>query len=137
MAKHPFLRLLFLLAAFCGIVSFDADAAAQCVGKQTKETCVVQKASTHDLVLERGLMLATNAAINPRGSQRIGGSRPTRLLPQSNGKPSRAHGKLLSGNSYNHSSLLPFHLFTFSPFQKVGAASPRFYYVIELRRILC
>ena len=137
MTKHYFLRVLFAITAFCGIASFDAGAAEQCIGKLTKETCVVQNANSSDLVLERGLMLATNAAINPRGSQRIGGSRPTRLLPQSNGKPSRAHGKLLSGNSYNHSSFLPFHLFTFSPFQKGGAASPRFYYVIALRRILC
>ena len=137
MTKHYFLRVLFAITAFCSIASFDVDAAEQCVGKQAKETCVVQKASTHDFVLERGLMLATNAAINPRGSQRIGGSRPTRLLPQSNDKPSRIHGKSLLGNPYNYSSLLPFHFFTFSPFQKGGAASPRFYYVIALRRILC
>ena len=137
MTKHYFLRVLFAITAFCGIASFDAGAAEQCVSKLAKETCVVQNANSYDLILERGLMLATNAAINPRGSQRIGGSRPTRLLPRSNGKPSCAHGKSLPGNPYNYPSLSLSHLFTLSLFQKGGAASPRFYYVIALRRILC
>lgn len=137
LTKQYFLRVLFAIAAFCGISAFDANAAASCSSKHAKEICIVQNASSRDFVLERGMMLATNAAISPRGSQRIGGSRPSRLIPTNNGKPSRVLGKWLAGNPLSHYRTTNQFFRYVLPSPKGGAASPRFYYVIALRRILC
>ena len=133
--KQLFLYILFVIVAFLGITSQGVTVEVLRVETLAKEICVIQNDGTNQLVLECGLPVATTAAINPRGSQRIGGSRPTRLLPQGSGN--RAHGKWLSVNSFNLSQTInPFlrHVLLNS---KGGAASPRFYYVIALRRILC
>lgn len=137
LTKHYFLHILFAIIAFWGITSYRVDAKAMYDGKQSKAVCVVQNDDSDNLVLERDLMPATNAAINPRGSQRIGGSRPTRLLPTNGGKHSRMFGKWLSSNPFTLSCATNLFLCRVALASKGRAASPRFYYVIALRRILC
>ncbi len=77
------------------------------------------------------------AFIKSNSPQNINASRPTRLLPTHGGKPGKTFGQ---GTYCNPSNLLKyFSLCKFIWFCKtyIGAAPPRLYYVIALRRILC
>jgi hypothetical protein len=134
---HYFLRIIFAIVAFCGITSVSVDASVLRASECAKEECVVQDGRKDNLELERALLPVSTAAISPRNLQRIGGSRPTRLIPTHSGKPSRIFGKWIAGYSFNLSNQIHYFLRHAFLKSKSGAASPRFYYVIALRRILC
>ena len=134
---HYLFRILFALVAFCGITSISVDASVLRAGKCQKEECVVQDGCKDNLELGRALLPVSSAAISPRNSQRIGGSRPTRLIPTNNGRPNRILGKWMTSHSFNLSNKIHHYLRHVFLASKSGATSPRFYYVIALRRILC
>ena len=79
----------------------------------------------------------SEALIKSESPQNVNASRPTRLLPTHGGKV----GKSLGNGSHSNSSntFNRFHLCKFIGFSqtRMGVASPRSYYVIALRRILC
>lgn len=69
--------------------------------------------------------------------QRIGSSRPSRLFPTHGGKSGRSLGHGTPHHSFNHLILVYRHLGSRLSKSCGGAALPRYYYVIALRRILC
>lgn len=69
--------------------------------------------------------------------QRIGSSRPSRLFPTHGGKSGRSLGHGTPHHSFNHLILVYRHLGSRLSKPCGGAALPRYYYVIALRRILC
>ena len=69
--------------------------------------------------------------------QRIGSSRPSRLFPTHGGKSGRSLGHGTPHHSFNHLILVYRHLGSRLSKSRGGAALPRYYYVIALRRILC
>ena len=134
---HYLFRLLIALVAFCGITSVSVDASVLRAGEYQKGECVILDVRKDNLELERALLPVSTSAISPRNSQRIGGSRPTRLIPTNNGRPSRILDKWTTNHSLIFSNKTHHHLRHVFMTSKSGAASPRFYYVIALRRILC
>jgi len=69
--------------------------------------------------------------------QRVGSSRTPRLFPTQGGKSGRSFGSGEQHHSFNH--LFPvFRCLGLRLYKSCGgAALPRYYYVIALRRILC
>ncbi|MBO6217827.1 MAG: hypothetical protein J6N73_09290 [Prevotella sp.] len=78
----------------------------------------------------------TTAIRSSQSSQRLASSRPMRLLPTYGGKPSNSHGRWSQDELSNHSKffLLPQQGLRQS---LASVLSPRKYYVIALRRLLC
>ena len=70
-------------------------------------------------------------------TQRINSSRPVRLLPTHGGKPGRNFIGCHTNHSFNLSKYALLFLRQSAIRLWAGIASPRFYYVIALRRILC
>ena len=69
-------------------------------------------------------------------SHRLASSRPLRLLPTYGGKPTQHHGRWAQANSTNHQNLSrQQHHALFR--HGLPTSSPRRYYVIALRRLLC
>ena len=73
----------------------------------------------------------------PSSPYRLVSSRPVRLLPTFGGRTNHHSGRWNNGHSFN--SLNYFTLLLRRCHQRLGtgAASPRLYYVITLRRLLC
>ena len=80
---------------------------------------------------------AESALRTAPSSHRVASSRPNRLLPTQGGRSSHHHGRWASGSL--------FHLYKYPPLRHDddfvrlhrASASPRLYYVIALRRLLC
>lgn len=68
---------------------------------------------------------------------RVACSRSVKLIPTHEGKPGSSLGIWSSGNSYQHSKFNVQLLNRQNSGQRVTGASPRLYYVIALRRLLC
>ena len=89
----------------------------------------------HHMELQ-GQLPPAGVVVSAKNSHRIGGSRPVRLMPSHGGKPGRSLGHWASYSYYlSNLSCLLLHKASF--WSQMWAASPRYYYVIALRRILC
>ena len=72
-----------------------------------------------------------------RPIHRLASSRSVRLLLSGGGKPGHQHGRF-GANSLSHTFKNIFHMLWYVHLRPTTAfASPRYYYVIALRRILC
>lgn len=93
----------------------------------------------HDLLhlyMMRQQMPMAGAVITAKHGERVVGSRPSRFIPTYGGKPSRTTGRWAVANSFHQSNIRPLQHANGCGMQ-VRAASPRYYYVIALRRLLC
>lgn len=123
----------------CGFLGFRTEVETRDLmdGSQKSEEQIRQDVGWLKHVAEEPLNLV-EAALRPvTSSHRVVSSRPTRLLPTHSGKPGQHHGRggfngLLT--FFNH--ILLRQCCAFDGLHMIPA-SPRLYYVISLRRILC
>ncbi|MBO4801399.1 MAG: hypothetical protein J5545_05975 [Bacteroidaceae bacterium] len=74
----------------------------------------------------------------PSSFHRLGSSRPARLLPTHGGKPGHSAGRWAKNFSFHPSFFLPLRsTINAQSLSRTVASSPRHYYVIALRRLLC
>ena len=70
-------------------------------------------------------------------SRRVISSRPTRILPTHGGRANHHHGRWMTDGIFNYCNSLPLLQCHGFISQNWASASPRLYYVIALRRLLC
>lgn len=133
LSRHLLLTLLMLF----GILGFTNEVEAR---------AITDKHHADDEQVEQDHRWLNNVAEEPQNpfgitflsthpSHRLASSRPIRLSPTSGGKPTQHGGRWSQSNSTNplsHSSQQHVHLGYGLP-----TSSPRKYYVIALRRLLC
>ncbi|MBR4925487.1 MAG: hypothetical protein IKZ61_07020 [Prevotella sp.] len=133
------LRILLAALMFCGVLDFSTGVMAQSVA--TDKADRKNQVSSHSDLLH-------NMAEEPRSpvgssfcsslpSHRVASHRTVRLLPSNGGKPSNKSGKWATVSLSKLQNYLPTCICHFLSGARMGFASPRHYYVIALRRILC
>ena len=132
------MRLFFIAMLLCGFLGSKTGVGAQgilCINQKSEEQ-IRQSDGWLRQVAEEPQSPVESALRTAPSSHRIVSSRPTRLLPTHGGRPTHHHGR---GSS---DGLLKFY--KYQPQQCYGFvslpwtfASPRLYYVIALRRLLC
>lgn len=135
-----FLRIGLIAALLLGGVSdFLVEVGADTVvsSAQQAETCIGQDEDSLQDVAGQHRVPFGQALLDASSPQRVSAQRPVRLLPTYGGKPGKSMGRwagstVVSTQAY---PALPQSGGRVSPRRR--AASPRFYYVIALRRILC
>lgn len=130
-------HLWLMVLIFCGLPISDYVAQTENISKTAEEECVTQSDVLHHYMMLEQQKMPAGFVVTAKNGERIGSSRPVRLIPTHGGKSGRMLSRLTSASSIYHSKLYAL-LFRLSDCGiRVGAASPRFYYVIALRRILC
>lgn len=134
------MRLFLVAALLCGFLGSHSVARADRFsvgGGRERGEQVRQNDGWLRQVAEEPQNLGGTAFRNVPSSQRVVSSRPTRLLPTHGGKPTNHGGRGSRGESLNPLAF-PYLLAACgqSP-RRTAAASPRLYYVIALRRLLC
>ena len=135
--KRFLLRLWLLALLLCAIPSPVSWAMAQGIPAygQQREERIGQQDDLLRAFAEEPQPPINSLFVQSNPSQRVGSSRPTRILPTHGGKPGRNIGNVHhSSHYYQHVSL---QLCYRNSTPGAVAASPRYYYVIALRRILC
>lgn len=72
-----------------------------------------------------------------QGQQQIGSLSQLRIIPAHGGKSGKNLGHWINQLPYQHLSCICLPLIALNAYEGLGIASPRLYYVIALRRILC
>ena len=146
-ARFKVLQMLLLLFTLLGGLSSPdcwAQAASAIGNAQPKGTNVSRYDGMQHMVLDERQRLQggvfqggrwSQRIGSSRSSQRFGSSRPTRLMPTHG--PKTGGGKWISNPTFNPQKYLFLCLSVGRLLPKTGAASPRSYYVIALRRLLC
>lgn len=130
-------RFWLMALIFCGLPISDFVVQTEYISKTAEKECVTQSDALHCFLMQEQQKMPAGFVITAKSGERIGSSRPVRLVPTHGGKSGRMLSRLTSASSTHHSNLYSL-LFRLSDCGiRVGAASPRFYYVIALRRILC
>ena len=130
-------RFWLMILLFCSLPVTDFGSQTEYISKTAEEECVTQSDVLHCFMMQEQQKMPAGFVVTAKNGERIGSSRPVRLIPTHGGKSSRMLSRLTSASSIYHSKLYAL-LFRLSDCGiRVGAASPRFYYVIALRRILC
>ena len=137
---NKFLICLFFIAMLlCGFLGFRNEVGAQNLvdSRQKSEEQIRQNVGWVKHAAKEP-MSPVEAALRPvTSSHRVGSSRPTRLLPTHGSKQGQHHGKGgFNGFLTSTNHLLLRQCCAFDGLHMVSA-SPRLYYVIALRRILC
>ena len=137
------MNVRFLLLRFClllsllGIIphlSFGMGVSNDVHHKKDSGTIVEQADNSYRHFAEERQRRPFQSAIGSRGAQRISNSRPAKYHPTHNGKQSRATG----GNVKSYSLRLIYLSFRQNlSYLNAIFVSPRLYYVIALRHILC
>lgn len=133
------LRIWFLAVLICSFscsLSWVRAEGLVLQGDEHKEY-IKQHDGLVNLLTEKRQQPFGEALIKSESPQNVNASRSTRLLPTHGGKPGKSIGNGSHSNSSN--TLKRFHLCKFvgTSQTRMGVASPRSYYVIALRRILC
>ena len=136
---------LFLLRLWAAIVllvttavpSERVCAQAYASHERQQEECVQQRDVLGTSQAEERQRPYGEAIVKTLPLQRIGSSRPSRLFPTHGGKSGRSLGNGTPHHSFNHLILVDRYLGGRLSKSCGGAALPRYYYVIALRRILC
>ena len=131
------LWLAVLLLCCLPMTDFCAQKQAGVRGESISEECITKHDGLHRYIMQERQMPLAGIVITAKNGERIGGSRPVRLIPTHGGKPSRTLWRWISNKSFHLSNLHALLLSRIDCGRGVSAASPRFYYVIALRRILC
>ena len=129
--------LIGLLLCFLPVTDFGIQIQAEVCGETIKKECVTRHDGLQQHLMQERQMPLAGAVITAKTGQRIGSSRPVRLYPTNGGKPGRMLGRWTADESYQLSKYFALLLHHMDSGLRVGAASPRYYYVIALRRILC
>ena len=130
------LRLWLLVLLFCAVPNpVCVKAQDNTIHKQQHEEHISQQDRRLWKFAEEPQPPINSIFVQSEPSQRIGSSRPTRILPTHGSKPGRYIGNVHhSSHHLKYTSLQrSYNGFTLG----IVAASPRYYYVIALRRILC
>ena len=137
--KNHLFRLWILATMLCGLPISNVWGKAQdAVCQKTAEEAHVLRNDENCCTMAQSKEQAqTDAFLNTKRLQHIGSSRSIRLLPTNSGKPGRPSGRGNSKEPFHFSKFHALLLYCMAYEQRIWAASPRFYYVIRLRRILC
>lgn len=134
--KRSLAHIAYIALLLCALLmpTESVRAGGVVTGKQRGELCIDRYDGHLRLLTEERQRPSVQ---NGRPQQRIGSSRPTRLVPSHGPKPGRSVGRWTDTPSsyllkYDFLRLVPGRLSVW-----LGVASPRSYYVIALRRILC
>jgi len=132
-------RLWLAVLLLCGlpVTDFGAQRQVGARGESINEECVTRYDGLHRYLMQERQTPLAATVITAKNGERIGSSRPVRLSPTHGGKPSRTLWRWVSHKSFHLSNLHALLLRRIDYGRGVSAASPRFYYVIALRRILC
>lgn len=131
------MRVFFVALLLCG---FFLDSAVEVQGAVTGRQQDEQQVKQHDSWIHHVAEepeTAPVSALRPSPSHRVASSRSVRLLPTHGGKPSQHTGRWTKGqlshllNSFLQLPCIAYHRLC------MAVASPRRYYVIALRRLLC
>ena len=133
------LRLLFVYGMLCHMIGSGYGAKAQSMAADN--TASEKQISRHEdffhnMAEEPQSPIGTSLC-SPPFSHRVASSRPARLLPTYGGKNSHSSCRCTSGNIHHLSIQTINTLRRRQAGLRPGLPSPRFYYVIALRRILC
>ena len=130
-------RFWLMALIFCGLPISDFVAQTEYISKTAEKECVTQSDALHCFMMQEQQKMPAGFVITAKSGERIGSSRPVRLVPTHGGKPGRMLARLTSSGSVYLSNLHALLLCLSAGNKRAWAASPRFYYVIALRRILC
>ena len=126
------LTLFFLNSSSQGRVMSDFSDKAQ----QDKQYILLHH-DAFDKILKEQQAPLTSAVRSDNSSQRVNPSRTVRLLPTNGNNPNRCNGRCSNYSLYNHPLYATRFLCHAAQGMSAGVASPRYYYVITLRRLLC
>ena len=129
--------LIALLLCCLPITDFGVQVEAGVCGEPIKKECVTRYDGLQRYTMQERQMPLAGAVLTAKTGQRVGSSRPVRMHPSNGGKPGRILGRWTADESYQLSKYFALLLNRMDCGLRVGAASPRHYYVIALRRILC
>lgn len=133
------LRLSLIMSLLWGVLGSNNGVKAQGVAtdKQHDEQQVCQHDSWLGHVAEEPQTQQSPCLRTGGQSHRVVSSRNSRILPTHGGKPGQHHGRWARNSSCQplKNSLLCLHHSHL--WFRAGTASPRHYYVIALRRLLC
>ena len=129
--------LIVLLLCCLPVTDFSAQARTDVRGESITKECVTRHDGLQRYTMQERQMPLAGAVITAKTGQRVGSSRPVRLQPTNGGKPGRMLGRWTADESYKLSKFFALLLHRMDCGLRIGAASPRHYYVIALRRILC
>ena len=138
-SKRFLLRLWLIAALLCGGADSFGWVRAQkhAVDKHQKDEQITQNDGQVKNVMEEPEAPYSSPLMKSQNQHRVGSSRPARVLPTHGGKPSRSLDQCNNHYSYNSLNYIHLALTELSVHGAEGVASPRLYYVIALRRILC
>ena len=137
--KRYLLRIGLVVALLCGLsdsLEWVSNQEGVTNKHQQEEQITQDDESFKDLIAERQRPI-DSPLVKSQNQQRVGSSRPSRIIPTYGGKTGK--NLALWANQHLDNTLNIIHL----PLQLTkicsghGIASPRLYYVIALRRILC
>lgn len=134
------LRLLLVAMMLCDFLGSSDGVMAKCLtekGSQENESQVKQSDGYVKDVAEEPRCPVDVVFRSASSSSRLASSRPPRLLPTHGGKSGKSQGRWAAdrlSNPYKHLLLQKCwsHILL-----RTSVASPRLYYVIALRRLLC
>lgn len=132
------MRLLLVAALLCGVLGSETRVRAQsCVANYFDDELIEHHDNLCGRLAETPLSPLDEALRPTPPLHRVSSSRPVRLLPTHGGKPNHHFGRWANGHSSNLFKHLPLRLCRNRVCFHTVTASPRFYYVIALRRLLC
>ncbi len=131
------LWLAVLLLCSLPVTDFGAQRQEGVCGESISKECVTKHDRLHRYLMQERQMPLAATVITAKNGERIGSSRPVRQNPTNGGKSNRTLWRWISNKSFHLSNLYALLLRRIDCGRGVSAASPRFYYVIALRRILC
>lgn len=136
MSKFFRLWLIVLLLCSLPVMGFGAQGPVGGRSEEPKKKSVTRRDAMHHRRMQQQMPLAS-AVITAKTGERIGSSRPVRLHPTNGSKPGKTLGRWASDKSIHLSHLHALLLHRMDYGLRASAASPRCYYVIALRRLLC
>ena len=136
---HRLFRLWLMMLLLCGLpaTNYSVLAQADVTSKAAQEESFSQSDGLHRYMMLEQQKMPAGFVITAKNGERIGSSRPVRPIPTHGGKPGRMLARLTSSGSVYLSNLHALLLCLSAGNKRAWAASPRLYYVIALRRILC
>ena len=137
--KSFVLRLLLVVSLLCDFLGSGIGVKAQGYAanrSSAKEQIHCQDDKDKSVAEEPESPLCNVIRESPT-SHRVAPSRPVRLLPTHGGKPTHQHGRWAACNISNLLKHVPLNLWRSQVGLHTAFTSPRYYYVIALRRILC
>ena len=126
------LTLFFLNSSSQGRVMSDFSDKA----KQDQQYILFHDDAFDNILKEQQAPL-TSALRSDNSSHRVNPSRTIRLLPTNGNNSNRCNGRCSNYSLYTHPFYATHLLCHAAQGMSAGVASPRYYYVIALRRLLC